>query len=127
MAEHNDTGKWGEQVAVGYLRKHGYTIRDTNWRCGHRDIDIIALTEDMRTLVFVEVKTRTASHITRPEDAVDREKIRNIARAANAYVKMFRITMELRFDIVTVVGSEKGDAPPVIEHWEDAFNPMLVF
>ena len=127
MAQHNDTGKWGEQLAADYLRKKGYTIRDTNWRCGHRDLDIVALDEDLRTLVFVEVKTRTSDYFTRPEEAVNREKIRSIGLAANAYVKQNRIMKELRFDIITVIGSEDSDREPIIEHWADAFNPMLVY
>lgn len=127
MAQHNDIGKWGEVMAAEYLRKKGYTIRDTNWRCGHRDIDIVALDENLQTVVFVEVKTRSANYVQRPEEAVNREKIRNIGLAANAYVKLNRISRELRFDIVTVVGSENGSEPPIVEHWEDAFNPMLVY
>lgn len=126
MSKHNEVGNWGEKVAVEWLRKRGYTIRECDWRIGHRDIDIIALTEDMRTVVFVEVKTRSSSVMTRPEDAIDRQKIRNIGFAANAYVKMNKINLDIRFDILTVVGSE-GDGHPVIEHWEDAFNPMLVY
>ena len=127
MAQHNDIGKWGEEMAAEYLRKKGYTIRDTNWRCGHRDIDIVALDENLQTVVFVEVKTRSANYVQRPEEAVNREKIRNIGLAANAYVKMFRIMKELRFDIITVVGNGNNDETPVIEHWENAFNPMLVY
>ena len=34
---------------------------------------------------------------------------------------------ELRFDIITVVGNGNNDETPVIEHWENAFNPMLVY
>jgi len=127
MAQHNDIGKWGEETAMQYLRKKGYVIRDTNWRCGHRDIDIIAIDENLRTLVFIEVKTRGTNYVQRPEEAVNREKIRNIGLAANAYVKMNRITMPLRFDIITVVGSGNNGETPVVEHWEDAFNPMLVY
>ena len=126
MAEHNDLGRWGEQVAVNWLHKRGYTIRECDWHIGHRDIDIIALTEDMRTVVFVEVKTRSNTTFAQPEDAVDRKKIRNLGIAANAYVKMNKLTLDVRFDILTVVG-ECGDANPVIEHWEDAFNPMLAY
>lgn len=126
MSKHNEVGNWGEKTAVEWLRKRGYTIRECDWRIGHRDIDIIALTEDMRTVVFVEVKTRSSSVMTRPEDAIDRQKIRNIGFAANAYVKMNKIYLDIRFDILTVVGSE-DDEHPVIEHWEDAFNPMLVY
>ena len=56
MAEHNDLGKWGEQVAVDYLQRKGYEILERDWKSGHRDLDIIALDGD--TIVFVEVKTR---------------------------------------------------------------------
>lgn len=126
MAQHNETGQWGERQAASYLKKKGYVIREMNWRSGHREIDIIALAEDLRTLVFVEVKTRSDTQVMAPEQAVDRQKIRNIGLAANSYVKQFRITNDLRFDIVTVVGSEDVK-DPVIEHWEDAFNPMLVY
>ncbi len=125
MAAHNDLGKWGEEIAVNFLHKKGYTIRECDWRIGHRDIDIIALTPDMRTVVFVEVKTRTSNLVRTPEQAVDHRKIRNIGIAANAYVKMNKINLELRFDVLTIVGDENGI--PVIEYLEDAFNPMLVY
>ena len=59
MAQHNDLGKWGEAFAADFLQKQGYIIRERDWQFGKRDIDIIALTADLTTLVFVEVKTRT--------------------------------------------------------------------
>ena len=126
MSKHNETGQWGEQLAVSYLQKKGYVIRDRNWRSGHREIDIIALAEDLRTLVFVEVKTRSDTQVTTPEQAIDRQKIKNIGYAANSYVKQFRMMNDLRFDIITIVGVENGPKP-VIEHWVDAFNPMLAY
>jgi len=126
MAQHNETGHKGEQLAADYLRSKGYTIRDMDWRQGHRDLDIIALTPDMLTLVFVEVKTRTDDYLTSPELAIDLKKIRNLGLAANSYVKQNRITLDLRFDIITVVSAPDGQSLPRIEHWEDAFNPMLI-
>lgn len=126
MAQHNETGHKGEQLAADYLRSKGYTIRDMDWRQGHRDLDIIALTPDMLTLVFVEVKTRTDDYLTSPELAIDLKKIRNLGLAANSYVKQNRITLDLRFDIITVVSDTDGHSLPRIEHWEDAFNPMLI-
>lgn len=127
MAQHNDTGKWGEKLATEYLRKNRYTIRDTDWRNRHRDIDIVALTPDMQTLVFVEVKTRTSDYLQQPEDAVDKKKVRNIALAANAYIKQNRILLDTRFDIITILGNPQDEAVPIIQHWESAFNPMLIF
>lgn len=123
MAEHNDTGKWGEEVAVKYLHKNGYTIRECDWRYGHRDIDIIAISPDQQFVVFVEVKTRSKDEIALPEDAVDRQKIRNLGFAANAYVKLNQIVLDLRFDILTIVGDNQSE--PIIDHIEDAFNPMF--
>lgn len=125
MARHNDTGKWGEELATEMLRSKGYTIIERDWHSGHRDIDIIARTPDSRTVVFVEVKTRTQDIIMRPEDAVTEKKIRNIGLAANNYVKMFDVVDELRFDLVTIVGENPKVAK--VEHIADAFNPLLFF
>ena len=38
---------------------------------------------------------------------------------------MNKINLELRFDVLTIVGDENDI--PVIEYLEDAFNPMLVY
>lgn len=126
MAQHNDIGKWGEQMAIDYLRHRGYTIRDCDWRYRHRDIDIVALTEDMRTIVFVEVKTRTSAAVATPDQAIDLAKVKSIGYAANAYIKQNRIMLDVRFDIVTIVGT-MDEGIPQIQHLEDAFNPMLAY
>jgi len=125
MARHNELGKWGEETAAKYLTERGYVIRERDWRSGHRDIDIIATTPDGITVAFVEVKTRTTDVITDPEDAIDEKKIRNLCYAANDYVKMHDVVEELRFDIITIVGTRESGA--TIDHIEDAFNPLLLF
>lgn len=124
MAEHNDLGKWGEEVAASFLEKNGYQICDRDWKVGKRDLDIVAKTEDGQQLVFVEVKTRQSADMQEPEQAVDVRKIKNLAVAANAYVKSHDWSLPIRFDIVTVVGKMKDVEQ--VEHWEDAFNPMLI-
>ena len=119
MAEHNDLGRWGEEVAATYLQRKGYTVIEQDWKSGHRDLDIIALNETKDTLVFVEVKTRRNQMFTDPVDAVGYQKIRNLQQAANHYVKYRRIDLDIRFDIITVVGTP--DMEPDISHIEDAF------
>ena len=86
MAEHNELGKWGEDEAARFLQRKGFTILERDWRVGKRDLDIIALKEDGKLLVFVEVKTRRNDVYLQPEEAVNTTKMRNIAIAANAYV-----------------------------------------
>lgn len=123
MAAHNDLGKWGEEVAAEFLASNGYTILERDWKDGHRDIDIIARTAD-ETIVFVEVKTRTFDAIAKPEDAITKQKIKSIGKAANAYVKAYQLWNELRFDVITIIGDRKENAQ--INHIADAFNPLLV-
>ena len=115
MAAHNELGKWGEDAAAKYLQQKGLTILERDWQSGHRDIDIIA--QDGDTIVFVEVKTRRNRQFTDPEQAVDYRKRRNLLYAMNHYVKFKRLDQELRFDILTVVGTGEGE--PEIEHIED--------
>ena len=125
MARHNELGKWGEQYAADYLQSIGYVIIERDWRIGHRDIDIIARTGDGTTVVFVEVKTRTSDVVTKPDDAVDIKKIRNIGYAANNYIKTKGIVDEVRFDIISIIGNNKENAQ--LEHIIEAFNPRLAY
>ena len=124
MAEHNELGKWGEDEAALYLEDEGYVIIDRDWKIGKRDLDILALSPDGKTLAVVEVKTRSGDEYQQPEEAVDGRKMRNLAIAANAYVKEHQVDKELRFDIISVVGV--GHQVKCLEHLKDAFNPMLI-
>ena len=124
MAEHNELGKWGEDEAACYLEDEGYTIIDRDWKIGRRDLDIVAMSPDGDTLVIVEVKTRTEEEYQKPEEAVDKRKMRNLAVAANAYAKECKIDKNMRFDIISIVG--KGHQVENLEHLKDAFNPMLI-
>ena len=57
MAIHNDTGRYGEALAVDYFEKKGFEILHKNWRESHWEVDIIAVKNDI--LHFIEVKTKT--------------------------------------------------------------------
>ena len=117
MAEHNELGTWGETLAAEYLEKKGYQILERDWKSGHRDLDIIAMDGD--TMVIVEVKTRRNRLFTDPEMAVDYQKITNLQQAANHYVKMKYYDGDLRFDIISIVGTP--DTTHTINHIIDAF------
>ena len=54
MAQHNELGKTGEQIAVDFLIKKGYEIKERNWRFKKAEIDIIAQKDNF--LIAVEVK-----------------------------------------------------------------------
>lgn len=116
MAAHNELGTWGEELAATFLQQKGYVIVERDWKLGHRDIDIIAMDGDI--MVFVEVKTRRNRVFGEPEEAVDYKKLHNLSQAANYYVKSKRINCDIRFDVVTVVGTPNYGEPE-INHIKD--------
>lgn len=116
MAEHNDLGKLGEELAVELLQKNGYEILETNWRFQKAEIDIIAKKEN--TLAIVEVKTRSSLDFGLPQDFVKPKKIQLLVKAVNEYVVSNNLDIEVRFDIIAV---HKEDKALSIEHLVDAF------
>ncbi len=120
MAQHNDFGTQGEDIAVDYLRQKGYVVLDRNWRSGHKEIDIVARQGD--TIVFVEVKARANIMYGNPEDAVTRRKMHLLVMAADAYLRHNLLDDEVRFDIITITGSVQK---PHIRHYEHAFRPGI--
>ena len=119
MAEHNDIGQTGEDLAVKWLEEKGYEVLERNWRFGREEIDIIARKED--TVVVAEVKARTGTFFGEPEEFVNRQKQTNLIKAANAYVEKNELELEVRFDIIGVIFSGKNHK---INHIEDAFHPV---
>ncbi|MDA3893365.1 MAG: YraN family protein [Salinivirgaceae bacterium] len=117
MSQHNETGKEGEKAAVQHLQKKGYKIHATNWRYNHKEIDIVAQQND--EMVFVEVKTRATTAFELPQEAVTKQKMKNLVYAADAYLQEKEIDLESRFDIVSVLAQ---DEYKILEHIEDAFR-----
>ncbi len=117
MAEHNDLGNIGEEMAAGYLRSKGYIIRHRNWKFEKKELDIVAEKENI--LVVVEVKTRSTGCFLHPQEAVTNAKIRHIIHAAETYIFQYDLMMETRFDIISVIPDKNGLFS--IEHIEDAF------
>ncbi len=117
MAEHNELGELGEQIAVDYLLSNGYRILERNWRYLKAEVDIIAQKEK-GTLVILEVKTRSNNFIGNPEEFVSKKKIKLLVNAANEYVISRKLDVEVRFDIIAIVKNSKYQH---VEHLKDAF------
>lgn len=121
MAQHNTLGKIGEQMAVEHLIRKGYTIRETNWRYNHLEIDIVA--QSGNRIIVVEVKTRASAEFASPRETINRDKMMRMIRAARAYLSINQLPHELQFDIITVVGTDASNM--TLTHLEDAFFPPL--
>jgi putative endonuclease len=111
-------GDRGENRAARYLRERGYKILLRNFRCPLGEIDIIA--RDGRTLVFVEVKTRTEDDPL-PEDQVNPSKQHQITKAGKFYLGRYGVPQPpSRFDVIAVVWPDGRE--PVIRHTPHAFE-----
>jgi putative endonuclease len=120
MSEHNELGKYGEQLAEAYLTKQGYQIKQRNWKYRKAELDLIAQKDEW--IVVVEVKTRRLNAVERPQDAVTIGKQRRMVRAADAYIQEHEIDLECRFDVISVI---VNGGKHELEHLEDAFQALV--
>lgn len=116
-------GQQGESIAEAQLMKEGYRIVEKNWRFRHAEIDLIAFTPQNDILVFVEVKLRSTHFFGVPEQAVGKNKMKLLAKAAEAYQLKIKWQGESRFDVFAIV---LGKNTQEVQHIVDAFWPFNV-
>ena len=113
-----DIGARAEKIAVEFLKQQGFVIRHTNWRAGHKELDIVA--EKDGRLHVVEVRSLNSSYFQQPYQSIDRQKQRRLIAATHAYVLRHNLTMEVQLDVVSVVFS--GDAH-TLDYFPNAIYP----
>lgn len=107
-------GLTGEVIASNYLKKRKYKILETNYKNRLGEIDIIALQK--KTIVFVEVKSRSTLAFGRPSEAVDARKQNKIRGVASLYLLQNKLTdSQVRFDVIEIIDNT------IINHIENAF------
>jgi len=113
-----DLGTKGENLAVRFLIKKGYSVIQRNHKTPFGEIDIIA--KDGDTIVFIEVKTRRDDLFGYPFEAVTRRKIHKLKNSALFYLKKQRRESRARFDVLSIFSTDSGRFE--IEHIIDAFE-----
>lgn len=106
-------GTRGEQEAMQYLSKHGYTIIYRNFRVGRMgEIDLIGKDGDM--LCFIEVKTRSSNLYGTPAEAVSSMKQATIIRVAQVFMQRYGyLNVPVRFDVAELLMDRSGQAPEI--------------
>lgn len=104
MAEHNEIGKIGENIAKTFLMKQGFVILDLNYRVFNGELDIVAKKDN--TIRFIEVKTvkvRDCNNIENlkvaPEDNLTSHKWSKMVTAVNIYLKHKNVPHETKYQI----------------------------
>ncbi len=99
-----EIGRLGEEYVCAYLKEHGYTIVERNYRIKGGEIDIIAGNGDY--LAFVEVKTRKPDSMVSGFEAVNKRKRSLIIKTAADYCCKHPSVLQPRFDVAQVIVSE---------------------
>jgi len=102
-----DTGILGEKLARDFLKKRGYHILETNYRCPEGEIDIVAKHKD--SLVFIEVRTKKSLEFGSPEESITPTKKERL-RATAAHYRQTHNDLPLlwRIDVVAVELNQEG-------------------
>ena len=112
-------GQNGEQLAVQYLLKRGYTILGTNWHCAHGELDIIAQQGEM--IVFVEVRTRHANSSEPAFASITPSKETKLMKSAYMYLADHDLSEQAwRIDVIAIGVPRSG--APIVDHTEDALG-----
>ena len=113
MAEKDELGRRGEQVAAEWLQENGYTLIDRNWRCPSGELDLVL--RRGTTMVFAEVKTRSSLTFGHPFEAITSRKAARLRRLAAAWCREREPgAVAVRIDSVAV--TEAWSDRPVVEH-----------
>jgi putative endonuclease len=120
-----EVGKLGEKAAQKFLKKRGYRIRETGFRCRHGEIDIIAQQKDY--LVFVEVRTKSNLDFGTPEESITQTKKERLIVSALTYTNTHQNLPSLwRIDVVAIELDDKGKVKR-IELIENAVEQVSSF
>lgn len=103
-------------MAAADYRRRGYRVVDRNWRCAAGELDLIVTADDGRTVVFVEVRTRSGLAFGTPADSITVSKRRRWRRAAAAWLadparaRSAAPGAAVRFDLAAVGRAADGGA-----------------
>jgi len=104
-----ELGAAGEKLAGDFLKKKGYKIIDTNYRCREGEIDIIARKKDC--LVFIEVRAKASTGFGSPEESMTSAKRDKLVSCALTYMSEHQgLPESWRIDFVAVELDNNGKA-----------------
>lgn len=120
MSDKKKIGNRGEELAANLLVRKNFRIIEKNYRFGKGEIDIVCEDPENKSLVFVEVKSRTNLNFGDPIYALTKSKMGQLRKIADAYLYEKKIkNIDCRFDVVTILFKPKDK--PEIKHYINAF------
>ncbi len=109
-------GRQAETQAVNYLIEKDYQILARNYRYRKAEVDIIASKDGI--LAIVEVKARSQKFFDNLTWSISEKKKKLLLQAADHFVQQNALDLEVRFDVITLIG-RPGNF--LVKHIKDAF------
>ena len=103
-------------MAAKFLEKKGYEIVERNWYNRYGEIDLVC--RQGEETVFVEVKTMAGDSFGSPEDKIDKNKMKRLAKNAIACAAIKKIDI-YRIDAVCITLDEVSNEAKTINHYEN--------
>ncbi len=104
MRTNYQAGHDAEKRAAVYLEKHGFKIRELNWKTRYCEIDIVA--ERDGRIYFVEVKYRRNAAHGIGLDYITARKLRQMQFAAQMWVQAYDWPGEYQLVAIGIDGEE---------------------
>ena len=109
-----------EEKAVGYLKKQGLTVLETNFRNRYGEIDIICRNNNL--IIFCEVKSRYTNSFGIPMESVTYYKQKQIIKLSQIYLLYKKYyNYNVRYDIIEIIFNNTN-ASFKLNHIKDAFR-----
>lgn len=102
MSERRAAGEAGEQLALEHLERRGLRLLARNVHARGGEIDLVML--DGNTLVFVEVRSRSARGLVSALESITPAKRRRLLMAAQTFLARYpqHAARPCRFDVVAI-------------------------
>ena len=112
-------GKFGEDLAVNYLRRHGYEIIERNTKISCQEIDIVAKIKEK--LALIEVKTCTAGSDHEAYEEMGQRKLNNLKKGLSIYIDRENLDPDnVQLDLITIDFHNKNKMAK-IKHYRDIY------
>ena len=93
-------GNAGEDLACRFLERNGYKILERNKHYS-RFCEIAIIAQYKKTVVFVEVKTRTTAAFGTPAEAITKTKYEHIKQGVQYYLVEHKVK-DFRIDVIGI-------------------------
>lgn len=107
MADKDELGRRGEDLAARWVTEQGWQVLERNWRGEGGELDLVA--RDGDDLVVVEVKTRSGTAFGTPVEAVTPAKVIRLRRLTAGWLAEHQVRpAAVRLDVIGILWPRGG-------------------